>query len=79
MLILLNITTVENAAFQVIMALKREHGKQYEGSVAYIHTVISNIQMQMICDRPVLYGKWNSVANFMHVSHMTINNPFLSY
>ena len=26
--------------------------------------------MQMICDIPVLLGKWNSHANFIHTSHL---------
>ena len=54
------------------------HNKQSEGNYAE-KIVISNIQMQMICDIAVLFGKWISLSNFIHTSHMTANNPFLGY
>ena len=41
--------------------------------------VFSNIQMQMICDIPVLFGKWNSHANFDNTSHLATNNTLLKY
>ena len=57
----------------------KAHSKQLEGNCADKNVVISNKQMQLICDIPVLHGKWNSQANFIHTSHVTSNNPFLSF
>ena len=33
----------------------------------------------MIFNIPMLFGKLNSHANFIHRSHMALNNPFLTY
>ena len=41
------------------------------------YLVLNNIQMQMICDIPVLHGKGNSDANFIYISHKTTNNILL--
>ena len=33
--------------------------------------------MHMICDIPILFGKWKSHAHFLHTSHLATNNPLL--
>ena len=35
----------------------KAHSKQYEGNCVDKNVIISNIQIQMICDIPVLLGK----------------------
>ena len=40
----------------------KAHSKQEEGNCADKSVVISSIRMQVICDKPVLLGKWNSHA-----------------
>ena len=73
-------TIIVNVVLQEIFALTRV--KHIIGSkrVTVGKMVdIGNIQMQMIWDLPVLYGKWNSHANFINTSHRMTNNPFLNY
>ena len=53
--------------------------KQSESNCAEKTVVINNTEMQMICDIPVLFGKWNSHSSFIHIWHITTNNPFLIY
>ena len=51
----------------------KAHNEQLEGNCKNKNVVISNIQMQMTCDIPVLFRKWNSHANFIHI---TLDNKY---
>ena len=75
-----NIAIVEDLIFQEIVILARLKHIVSSEMLKYAdkNVVISNVQMQMISDIPVLFGKWNSHANFIHISHMATNNPFLT-
>ena len=75
-----NITIVVNTIFQEILPLiKLQHILRCKRKIAHKNVVTGNIQMQMICDIPVLFEKWNSHANFIHASHVTMNDIFLKY
>ena len=55
------------------------YSMQYEDISAENNIVIGNIQVQVTCDIPVLFRKLNPHANFLYTSHVTTNNPLLSY
>ena len=76
-----NIAIVINVVFQEILALTRLQHILSSNRIIVQKTdvVISMIQKQMICDIVVLFQKWNSHDNFIYTSHVTANNPFLSY
>ena len=54
-----NITLVVNVVFDEIIGIDKSkvHGKQLEGNCAGKNVVISNIQMQMVQDKPVFKKK----------------------
>ena len=65
-----NIAIVENVVFQEILALtKLQHTGSSKMVIVQKILEISNILMQMICDIPEMFEKWNSHANFIHTSH----------
>ena len=77
-----NITIVVNVVFQEILALTRLWHIVSSKMITVQkkkNIVISNIYIQMICDIPVLFGKWNSQSSFWNTSHVPANHPFLSY
>ena len=75
-----NITIVVKAVLQKIPVLtKLQHIVSNNRVTVQKNVVISNIHMQIICDIPVLFEKRNCHSNFIHTSHVTRNNPFLSY
>ena len=78
-LILPNITIVVKVVFQDKLAMTKYDIVSYMRIIVQKNAVIANIQIQMICDIPVLSGKWNFHANYVHTPHMTTNNPFLNY
>ena len=50
-----------NVVFEKVFVLKRlRYIVRSERVTEHKNVVITNIQMQMICDIPVLFGKWNS-------------------
>ena len=77
---LANITIDANIVFQEILAMTRiRHIISSMRVMCRKTVVISNKQMQMICDMSILFGKWNSHSKFTDGSHITTSNPFLSY
>ena len=48
--------------FDEVFTLKRYTGGSKRVNMN-VNIVISGIQMEMICDIPVTFGKWNSHAN----------------
>ena len=76
-----NITAVVNAVFWDMLALTKVRYVINSKSVIVQKKtlVIRNIQIQIICGRHVLFGKQNIHANFIYMSHVTTNIPFLSY
>ena len=67
---------------QEIMALMNNAlSKHLEGNCAEETVVLTNIQMQMVCDMWHACIVWKKYlhGNSINKSHLTTNNPFLSY
>ena len=65
-------TIVVANVFQEIMSLTTlQHTGSCRRKNVQKNVVISNIQMQIICDISVLFGKWNFHGYFIHTLHVT--------
>ena len=67
-----NVTLVLNIVFQDILALTKVRPiVSSKRVIVHKNVLITNIQMQLLCDIPVWFGKWNSHANFIHTPQIT--------
>ena len=67
-----NITRVVNVVFEEISTeeinndMSKAHNMQHGGNCTGKNVIVSTVQMQIICNIPVLFGKWNYQANSIH-------------